>query len=44
MDGERDVTRSIIEELHYWHIQGDQMGGKTGVTRSISEELLSSDI
>ena len=32
MEGEMDVTRSIIDELHYWDIQGDQMEGQSGVT------------
>ena len=35
MEEERDVTRSIIDELHYWDIQEDQMQGESGVTRSI---------
>ena len=32
MVGESGVTRSIIDELHSWNIQGDQMEGKSGVT------------
>ena len=35
MDGEGGVTRSIIDELHWWDIQGDQVEGGSGVTRSI---------
>ena len=27
MEGESRVTRSIIDELHSWDIQGDQMEG-----------------
>ena len=44
MEGESGVTRSIIDELHSWDIQGDQMEGENGVTRSIIDELHSSDI
>ena len=32
MVGESGVTRSIIDELPSWNIQGDQMEGKSGVT------------
>ena len=35
MEGERGVTRSIIDELHSSDIQGDQMEDESGVTRSI---------
>ena len=28
MEGESSVTGSIIDELHSWDIQGDQMVGK----------------
>ena len=44
MAGESVVTRSIIDELHSWDIQGDQMEGESGVTRSVLDELHSSDI
>ena len=44
MEGEGGVTRSIIDELHIWDIQGDQMEGEIGVTRRIIYELDSSDI
>ena len=44
MKGESDVTRSIIDELHCWDIQGDQMEGECGVTRSIIDEVQSSDM
>ena len=44
MECERCVTRSIIDEIHSWDIQGDQMKGATGVTRSIIDELNSWDI
>ena len=39
MEGESGVTRSIIDEIHYWDIQGDQIEGESGVTRSIIDEL-----
>ena len=32
MEGESGVTRIIIDELHSWDIQGDQMEGESGVT------------
>ena len=32
MAGESGATRSIIDELHSWVIQGDQMEGESGVT------------
>ena len=44
MEGESGDSRSIIDELHFWDIQGDQMEGESGVTRSIIDELHSSDI
>ena len=44
MAGESSVTRSIIDELHSWYIQGDQMEIGSGVTQSISDELHSSYI
>ena len=34
MESESDVTRSIIDELHSWDIQGDQMEGEGGLSRS----------
>ena len=39
MEGESGVTRSIIDELYSWAIQGDQMEGESGITRSIIDEL-----
>ena len=35
MEGESGVTRSIIDELQSWDLQGDQMECETRVTRSI---------
>ena len=32
MEGESGVTRSIIDELHSWDIQGNQMKGESDVT------------
>ena len=32
MEGESGVTRSIIDELLSWDIQGDQIEGDSGVT------------
>ena len=32
MVGEIGVSRSIIDELHFRDIQGDQMEGESGVT------------
>ena len=39
MEGESCVTRSIIDELHSWDIQGNQKEDESGVTRSIIDEL-----
>ena len=39
MEGESGVTRSIIEKLHSWDIQEDQMEGESGVTPSIFDEI-----
>ena len=44
MEGEGDVTRSIIDEVHSWDIQGDQMGDESGANRNIIDELHSWDI
>ena len=44
MEGESGVTRSIIDELDSWVIQGDQMVDESGVTRNIIDKLHSSDI
>ena len=32
MEGEGGVTRSIIDQVHSWDIQGDQMEDEDGVT------------
>ena len=37
-------TRSIVNELHSWHIQGDGMEGEGGVTRIIINERHSRDV
>ena len=39
MEGESDVTRSIIDEPHSSDIQGDQMEGESGVTPSLIDEI-----
>ena len=39
MEGEGGVTGTIIDELHSWDIQGDQIEGESDVTRSIIDEL-----
>ena len=39
MEGESDVTRSIMDGLPSADIQGDQMVGESGVTRSVIDEL-----
>ena len=44
MEGESIVTPSIIDELHFWDIQGDQKERESGVTRSIIDDLHYSDI
>ena len=44
MAGESGVTRSIIDELHSWDIQGHQVEDESGVPRSIIDELDSWDI
>ena len=38
MEGGSGVTRSIIDELHSWDIQGNQMESESGVTRRIIEQ------
>ena len=44
MEGGSGVTRSIIDDIHSWEIQGDQMESESGVTRSIIDQHHSSDI
>ena len=44
MEAESVVTRSIIEELHSWDIERDQMEGESGATRRFIDELNSSGI
>ena len=44
MEGGSGVTRSIIDEIHSWFTQRDQMEGECGVSRSIIDELHSLDI
>ena len=44
MEGESGITRSIIVELDFSDLQGDQMEGESGVSRRIIGELHSLDI
>ena len=44
MEGESGVTRSTIDGLNSWDIQGEQMKSNGGVSRSIIDELHSSDL
>ena len=44
MENESGVTRSIIDEIHSWDIQGYQVEGESGVTQSIIDQLHSWDI
>ena len=44
MVGEIGVSRSTIDELNSWEIQGDQMEAESGFTRCIIDELHSPDI
>ena len=44
MEAESGVTRSIIDELDFWHIEGDQRERESGVTRNIIDEIHSSHI
>ena len=39
MEGENGVTGSLIDGLHSWHIQEDQMEDESGVTRNIIDEF-----
>ena len=36
MEGEGGVTRSILDKLHSWNIQGDQMEGESMVLLEVS--------
>ena len=44
MERESGVTRSIIDGLFSWDIQGDQKEGESGFTRSLVDDIDSSDI
>ena len=44
MEGEGGVTRSIIDQLNYSDIQGDQMEGESYGSRSIIDQLHCLDI
>ena len=44
MKDESVVTRSIIDELHSWDIEQDEMERESGGTRSIIDEFHPSDM
>ena len=44
MEGESCVTLIIIDEIHSWDNQVDQMEGESDVSQSIIDELHPSDI
>ena len=44
MVGESGVTLRIIDEIHSWDIQRDEIEGERDVTRKIIDELHSRDI
>ena len=43
MECESGVTRKIIDQLHSWYIQRDEMGDESCVSRRIIDELHSSE-
>ena len=43
MEAESGVTRSFIDELHSWVIQGDEISGISGGTGIIIHDLHFSD-
>ena len=44
MEGESGFPGSIIDELHSWDMQQDQMEGENSVSGRIIDELHSSDL
>ena len=40
MEGESGVTRSIIDKIHSWDIQGDEMKGESMVLLDVSSTNL----
>ena len=44
MEEKCGVTRSIIDDLHSWDIEGEQKESESGVNRSIIDDLHSLDI
>ena len=36
MEGEGGVTRSVLDKLHSWNMQGDQMDGESMVLLEVS--------
>ena len=43
MESESCVTRNLIDELHSWDVEEDQMEREGGATRSIIDQLHSAD-
>ena len=43
MESESCVTQSLIDELHSWDVEEDQMEREGGATRSIIDQLHSAD-
>ena len=39
MEDVSGVTGKVVDELNSWDIQGDQMEGESGVTRSMIHEF-----
>ena len=44
IEGERDVTRYIIDQICSRDVKGDQREGESGVTGGIIDDLHSSEI
>ena len=44
MESESGVSRRVIDELHAWDIQRDEMEIESDATPSVTDELHSSDI
>ena len=40
MEGKSGVTRSIIDELHSWDMQGDQMEGESGALEEFLKNFI----
>ena len=40
MEDESGVSRSIIDELHSWDIQADEMESESGISQSINMNFI----